>query len=153
MLPEPSCRRCGDTGKVGYRTLGEVEPRDMGTFTVQDMGGWGTRACECVRDLPPVDGRATWWESETLYSKVVDVPIGCECIELRVDGEVPRMADGRRAHRTGDNVYYPTLISLEPPGKVELFPEDARKLAEALIEAADICEQADGPVMAERNAG
>jgi hypothetical protein len=65
------CSKCGDTGKVMYRTLGDIEPRPIGGgYTIQDMGGSGTRACSCVRDLPPIEGHATWWESERVFTEV-----------------------------------------------------------------------------------
>jgi hypothetical protein len=139
-----NCDRCGDTGKISYRTLGDVEAKPFGEgTTIQNMGGWSTRACNCVRDLPATDGVATWWELETIYSEVVGVPIFNEAVEITADCEVPRGDDGRRYHRTAENAYYPPLISVESPEKITLHAETARELAAALIAAADACDKTD----------
>lgn len=139
-----SCARCADTGKVVYRLLGDAAPRPFGDgVTIQDMGGWGTRACPCVRDLPATDGKATWWETETIYNEVVGVPIGNEAAEVRATGEVPRGDDGRRVHRTRENAYYPPLVDVECPASMTLHADSARELAAALIAAADACDKAD----------
>lgn len=144
-MSAPICEKCGGKGKISYRTLGDLEPTQLtADTTIQAMGGWGTRACSCVRDLPATDGHATWWETETIYSEVVDVPIGSECIEVSADCEVPRGPDGRRYHRTGENAYYPPLVDVEfPTPKVTLHSESAREFAAALIAAADACDKAD----------
>jgi hypothetical protein len=113
---------------------------------VRDMGGTGTRACSCVRDLPPIEGHASWWETETIYSEVVAVPIGDEYIEVKADGEVPRDDQGRRVQRTPENAYYPALVAIEGPGCMTLHGEDARKFATALIAAADACDARDSTV-------
>lgn len=136
---------CGGTGKVAYKipaSPGEINLGDG--MTMVDMGGSGTRACECVRDLPAIDGHATWWEDERLFGEVVPVPIGDTAIEVTVDGEVPRDERGRRMLRTPENAYYPTCTRLEVPGpSVTLFGDDARALAAALVRAADACDKAD----------
>lgn len=138
------CAKCGGSGKISYRTLGDLEPTDMGDGTsIQAMGGWSTRACECVRDLPAIDGKATWWETETIHSAVVAVPIFDEAVEITADCEVPRGPDGRRYHRNYENAYYPPLIAVESPEKITLHSETARELAQALIAAADACDNAD----------
>lgn len=136
---------CGGTGKVAYKIPAAPGEINLGDGMVMvDMGGSGTRACECVRDLPAIDGKATWWESELVFSEVVPVPIGDESIELLVDGEVPRDEHGRRVHRTAHNAYYPTLVRMEAlPASVTLFGDDARELAAALLRAADACDAAD----------
>lgn len=151
MLPV-GCERCGGTGKVSYRTLGSLDPTPIGDgMTIQDMGGSGTRACACVRDLPAIDGEATWWETEAVYSEVVGVPIGDECIEITADVEVPRMENGQRVHRTAANAYYPPLIDVEVAApKTTLHSDTARELAAALIAAADACDKADELAMATR---
>jgi hypothetical protein len=144
-MSRETCDKCGGTGKINYRTPGDLEPTQLTEdTTIQNIGGWSTRACSCVRDLPATDGHATWWESETIYSAVVDVPIGAECIEVKAECEVPRGDDGRRYHRTADNSYFPPLVELEfPRPGVMLHAEDARKFAAALIAAADACDKAD----------
>ncbi len=139
-----ACEDCNGTGKISYRTLGDALPTDIGNgLSVQAMGGWSTRACKCVRDLPATDGEATWWESETIYSAVVSVPIGCEAIEIDASSEVPRGPDGRRYHRTPDNAYYPPLIRMEMECAATLHADTAREIAAALIAAADACDAVD----------
>jgi hypothetical protein len=139
-----SCKECGGKGKISYRTPADLEPVDMGNgTTIQSMGGWSTRACSCVKDLPALDGVATWWDMESIYSEVVGVPIGAACIEVDADCEVPRDESGRRLHRTMENAYYPPLIRMVVPGDVTLHSDSARELAAALIAAADACDKAD----------
>lgn len=151
MEPTQSCSRCGGSGKIQYSIPGDLEPTPLGDgTTIQRMDGHGTRACECVRDLPATDGHATWWETESIFSEVIDVPIGCECIEVDADCEIPRGPDGRRYHRTAENAYYPPLVNLTfPCPSVTLHADTAREFAKALIAAADACDKADemaGPV-------
>lgn len=149
---QAACSVCNGTGKVSYVIPGDPEPRPIGGgplagYTVQTMDGYGTRACECVRNLPAIYGKATWWESESPYSAVVDIPVGKDTVEVSVSLEVPRNENGRRCHRTVENYYYPALIDVEVSfEKLTLFPDTARELAAALIAAADACEKADVPV-------
>lgn len=147
MSEPPKCG-CKGTGKIGYVIPGDPEPRPIGGgCTVQIGDGYGTRACECVRDLPAIYDRATWWEWESVYSAEVSVPVHDDSISIRVGCEVPRKEDGRRCHRTADNCYYPALIDLEVScEQLTLFPDTARELAAALIAAADACEKADVPI-------
>jgi hypothetical protein len=148
-----ACEHCNGTGKQTYRFLGDAMPRDLGNgLSVQDMGGQGTRACKCVRDLPATDGEATWWETESIYSEVVTVPIGCEAVEISADCEVPRGPDGRRYHRTPENAYYPPLIRLEMECAATLHADTAREIAAALIAAADACDARDAATYGEPEA-
>jgi hypothetical protein len=139
------CSKCGDTGKLSYRTLGDLEPRPIGNgYTIQDMGTSGTRACSCVRDLPPTDGDATWWESETvLYEVFTDTITPDTTVEVTVDTEVPRNEAGRKVHMRG-NRYYPTMVNVE--GSPGLIHGDAlRDLAAMFQRAADKVDEIDGP--------
>lgn len=147
-MSDQRCTACSGTGKASYVIPGDSEPRQIGGgYSVQTMDGYGTRACECVRDLPSMYGRAKWWEWESVYSAEVSVPVGDETISISVGCEVPRSERGRRCHRTVENCYYPALIDLEASSeKVTLFSSTARELAAALIAAAEACEKADVPV-------
>jgi hypothetical protein len=139
------CSKCGDTGKVMYRTLGDIEPRPIGGgYTIQNMGGSGTRACSCVRDLPPIEGHATWWESETVFSEVFTETIPPDnAVEVTVDAEVPRNENGRRVVMRG-NRYYPTLITVDgSPGMIHGYA--AQQFAEILQRAADKVREIDDP--------
>jgi hypothetical protein len=139
-----TCAICNGTGKVKYRMLGDAMPTDVGNgVSVQAMDGWGTKPCACVKDLPAIAGVASWWDLETIYSKVVTVPIGNECAEITADCEIPRNDNGRRLHRTAENAYYPPLIRFEVPGHMTLHSDTAREMAAALIAAADACDKAD----------
>jgi hypothetical protein len=141
------CTICHGTGKVGYVIPGDPEPRPFGNngMTVQTMDGYGTRACECTRDLPAIYDLATWWELESIYSAEVIALLGE--ISIKAECEVPRNENGRRCHRTVENCYYQALIDLElSRPKVTLFPDTARELAAALIAAAEACDKADEPV-------
>jgi hypothetical protein len=141
---QSTCEKCGGTGKIRYRTPGDLEPTQFTEdTTIQNVGGWSTRACSCVRDLPAIDGEATWWELETVHHAVVPVPIFDEAVEINAEVEVPRGDDGRRYHRTAENAYYPPLITVESPARITLHSETAREIATALIAAADACDKAD----------
>lgn len=152
---QSACEKCGGTGVVSYKTLGDAMPRDIGNgMTVQDMGGSGARPCECVRDLPAIDGEATWWSSESIYSEVVVVPIGNECVEIAATCEIPLNGGGRRLRRTADNAYYPPLVEVQvAQPNMTLHSDTARELAASLIAAADACDKADELAMATRNGG
>ena len=139
-----TCKICNGTGKVVHHEPPSSDVRDIGNgMTMQCMGGMFTRACACVRDLPPIDGAATWWDMEPVFGGVVAVPVGGEAIEVSVRVEVPRNDAGRRLHRTAENFYYPTLIEMEGPETVTFFPATARELSRVLLAAADACEKAD----------
>lgn len=140
-----ACEKCKGTGKVTYRILPASPPVVTASrLVIEDLGGTGTRACECVRDLDAIDGKASWWETERLFGEVVAVPIGDECIEIEVDGEVPRRADGQRVHRTVENAYYPALVRMTVDASASMMHGDtARELAAALLKAADVCDAAD----------
>lgn len=138
-----ACNICNGTGKVVHHEPPAPE-RDLGNgMTVQCMGGSFTRACDCACDLPPIDGEATWWDQETIYSAVVTTAFFDEAIEISCKCEVPRREDGRRVHRTAENFYYGTTVDIEGAEKLQLLPEEARKFAAALIAAAEACERAD----------
>lgn len=119
--------------------------------TIQNIGGSGSRPCACVRDLPAIDGKATWWNTETIYSAVVGIPIGNECMEITADCEIPLNDAGRRLHRTADNAYYPPLVNVEGLGRAMLHSDTAREIAAALIAAADACDKADELAIATRD--
>lgn len=84
----PACEKCGGTGKLGYDIAPSGDSMRVGDVVIEDGGGWGTRACPCVRDLPATDGHASWWESETIQSTVVGVPIFNECVEVEATCEI-----------------------------------------------------------------
>jgi hypothetical protein len=141
-----ACGRCKDTpGKLVVNHAPSGESRDLGDgVTISDAGGFSTRACPCVRDLPPVEREATWWEAETVWSRVHAVPIRDERIEIDVSAEVPRTKDGYRAVMRG-NRYYPTLIHVEQPESLTLLADDAIDLALALLAAAYAAKAVDDP--------
>lgn len=140
------CSKCGDTGKLSYRTA-KQEPVPVGDgFTIQDMGTSGTRACSCVRDLPAIEGDATWWESETVFSEVfTDTIYPDNAVEVTVDSEVPRDENGRRVVRRG-NRYYPTMIGVDGElglihaGMADDFADLMRRAADKVREIDDPCE-------------
>jgi hypothetical protein len=140
-----ACERC-DNGKVRYKVApsGLRVVGDGDGVVIEDLGGSGTRACACVRDLPEVDEQATWWESETVWQRVHAIPIFDERIEIQVDAEVPRTDSGRRAVMRG-NRYYPALISVEQPPSLTLSADDARDYALALLAAAEAAAAIDDP--------
>lgn len=157
MNPDTSvCAECGGTGKIGYRTLGGDVVNLGNGVVMEELGGWSTRPCACVKDLPAADGKASWWTSETVYAETVAIPIGNEAVEITADCEVPRAENGRRVHRTAENAYYPPLVDVVTDrDKLTLHSDTAREIAAALIAAADACDEADELACqtAEPNAG
>lgn len=130
------CAKCGDTGSYEKR---EKESRLMSDGSTWEFEAFLTIPCECRRELPPRDGKATWWSLERVYER--DVIVGVDTITVAVRAEVPMSADGYRVHRYG-NRYYPTMIDVEEWPTL-LLPDDVRKLAAVLIEAADVCDRID----------
>lgn len=139
------CSKCGGTGKITYTVPPSGRSVDLGDGVVmEDMGGHSTRACPCVRDLPPIAGHARWWELETLYRTVVDAFIYDISIDVTAECEVPRDERGRRVFRTAENAYYPPLVEmLVEDQNVTMHSETARELGLALIAAADACDCRD----------
>lgn len=144
------CWKCGDSGKLSYTE--EHLPQRIGTAEDGDaivMEGTthGTRACPCVKDLPPIEDDATWWESETVHHEVfvssfATTVLG-DTVEITVTSEVPRNHAGRRCVMRG-NRYYPTMMRVEGEAG-ELHGGDAREFAAALLRAADKVDEIDGP--------
>lgn len=138
-LPQGSCERCGGTGKLRYDEdhldgRGEVVGHTI-----------GTRACPCVRDLPPIEDVATWWESEVVWQKVWNDSIHPDSVvEITVSAEVPRNGDGRRTVMRG-NRYYPTMVEVDLPERLLMHPFQAREFALKLMAAAGAADAIDEP--------
>lgn len=136
-----TCERCDGSGKLTYHedhldARGEV----VGHTT-------GTRACGCVRDLPPIDGKATWWESEVAWQHVFTDSIFPDSVaEMTVNAEVPRDEHGRRVVMRG-NRYYPTWLEVDWPDRMLLHPDQARELALKLLAGAEVCDSIDLPCL------
>lgn len=135
----PKCPQCEGAGKLRYHednldANGEVVGH---TF--------GTRACSCVRDLPPITGNATWWDSEVAWQGVWANSIFPDSVvEMTVSAEVPRDENGRRVTMRG-NRYYPTMVDVDLPDRLLMHPFMVREFAAKLIEAADAAEAIDKP--------
>jgi hypothetical protein len=135
----PACERCGGSGKIRY----EANHLDARGEVVGHTSG--TRACICVRDLEPIAGNATWWESEVIWQKVWAEGIYPDAVaEITVAAEVPRDEHGRRVHLRG-NRYYPTMVEIDWPDRMLLHPFMARELALKLMAAAGAAEAGDEP--------
>jgi hypothetical protein len=133
------CARCEGTGKIRY----DHDELDAQGEVIGHTSG--TRACICVRDLPPIDGDASWWDLEVVWQKVWAEGIYPDAVaEITVSAEVPRGEDGRRRHLRG-NRYYPTMIEIEWPDRMLLHPFMARELALRLMSAAAAAEAIDEP--------
>lgn len=103
----------------------------------------GTRACPCVRDLPAIDGHATWWELEVVWEKTIRVGYD-DVFEVVVTSEVPRMDDGQRVHRKG-NRYWPTMIDTHGEVGRSHTADTLREVSAALLAAALAAESIDEP--------
>jgi hypothetical protein len=142
-----ACERCEATpGKLVVRHAPSGESRDLGDgVTIADAGGISTRQCPCVRDLPPVDGDATWWDSETVWERVWDDSIYPDSVvELSIDSEIPIGEDGIRRHMRG-NRYYPTFVKALLPDELLMRPDQAEGLALALLAGAAKARSIDEP--------
>jgi hypothetical protein len=98
-----------------------------------------------VRDLPPIEGHATWWESETVFSEVfTDTITPDNAVEVTVDTEVPRDENGRRVVMRG-NRYYPTMITVDGEPRA-CSTGRAQRVRRALLQrAADKVREIDDP--------
>lgn len=134
------CGICHDTGATERH---ERSRRTLQDGTVIESSALLTDPCVCRRGLPPRDGKATWWSLEPVFSRTVMV--GCDEVTVSVAAEVPMDAENYRVHRRG-NRYYPTTIDVEPETWPSVMhPDQTRELAQALIDAAAICEAIDKP--------
>lgn len=129
------CDKCNDTGAYVV-THRETMPNGG------ELAGSSTIQCLCRAAIPPRQGRAVWWSSESVLSIDVKIPIFDESVSITVDAEVPMSKDNFRLQRRG-NRYYPTLIHIEAPKDMTLHACTARDLARALIQAAEAAEKVD----------
>ena len=141
-----TCERCNGTGKLAYTEEHLPVHTEMGgERVVIEQTTRGTRACPCVRDLPPVEGEARWWDTEVAWERVLTIGPWGEPVEMSVDAEVPRREDGRRVVLRG-NRYFPTTVDVLFPAEAKfLSSDDVRLLAAALNEAADAADAIDAP--------
>jgi hypothetical protein len=82
------------------------------------------------------------WICEYVYNEHVSVSVGGACL-VSVRAEVPINYGGERLERHGRRCY-PTWIELHADD-VSLTPQEARVLAQRLIEAADVAQAIDDP--------
>jgi hypothetical protein len=139
-----ACAKCDDKGAYGVEE--PEEKRQMADGSTWVFGPtYSTVLCDCRKDVPPRDGKASWWTLESVYDADVVIPIGDESVSVKVSAEVPMSDDNYRLHRFG-NRYYPTLIDVEVShDKLTLHSDTARELAKALMAAADSADRIDNP--------
>ena len=95
---------------------------------------------------PP--GKAHHWMTETIYRASIDPLLPCdEPIGVATSIDSPRLADGTRIQDYG-NQYYGTFVQVEVFGeRLTLRSEHARRLASALMCAADVADAHDAPLV------
>jgi hypothetical protein len=141
--PPADCGRCNGTGKLRYEE--EHLPVQHADGTIVEGRTSGTRPCRCVRDLPAIEGDASWWNSEVVWESVFNDSIGLdEVVEISVCSEVPRREDGRRVQMLG-NRCYPTMVELHLPSEMLMHPFQLRDLALKLLAAVAAAEAIDDP--------
>lgn len=109
---------------------------------INTVCGYSTHPCVCRKDLPPREGQARWWTTEEVFSGVAKMLL--DPVTVSVSAEVPMSADNYRLVRRG-NRYYGTFVDLrldDGRGGM-LVPDEARKLAQLLIQAADAADTID----------
>lgn len=148
-IETPATEPCGCDGSGSIKYV-EREPDDA----VKQLGHglvagpattYGTHLCSCRRALPPRDGEARWWSSKTVYSAEWQGVVFEPTAEISVRGEVPVSDENYVLHRTEENFYWPTSVSVtfSDPDMGWLFPDEARELARLLVEAADAADAWD----------
>ena len=139
MKAREACN-CGGSG------VKQITTEQFGPSGETISTGWSTTPCQCRRGLPPRDGEASWWSTETVFDERVVTECFSEVIEASVRAEVPYDADNYRVHRHG-NRYYPCSVDLavSDPELRWLFPEEARAIAAMLVRAADAADAIDKP--------
>jgi hypothetical protein len=138
--------RCDGSGKISYKHVDDRQYEIGEGLIAGPWTTWGSHLCECRRELPPREGQARWWTTETVYSSDWSSSVFRETAEITVQAEVPVSEDNYVVHRRG-NRYYPCSVDLNVSSKDLhfLFPEEARELARMLVEAADKCDEIDLP--------
>ncbi|MDP3720793.1 MAG: hypothetical protein Q8T13_23775 [Acidobacteriota bacterium] len=105
------------------------------------VSGYSTEPCVCRKNLPAREGKATWWTKETVFSETAIALV--DEVRVSVQPEVPMSDDNHRVQRRG-NRYYPTFVDFEVGReRAILFPDEARKLAQLLVRAADAADLID----------
>jgi hypothetical protein len=139
---------CDGSGKIVRVTDHSDDPwRDIGGgYQIGGGKSWRSELCACRKSLPPRDGEARWWTSETETIAQLQFAMFDEQAVVSLRPEVPVSEDNYVLKRTGRNRYYPTSVQLDVTDTELhwLFPDEARKLGEALIAAADRAEAIDG---------
>lgn len=125
---------CNGTGSYVVYSKEQISP---GVIT----SGFSTYPCVCRKDQPRREGKASWWTKETIFTRVITALL--DTITVTVEPELPMSADNFPLVRRG-NRYYPSFVEFEiGREKAMLSPVEARKLAHALNEAADIADLTD----------
>lgn len=127
-----SCPLCDATGRVVQEHSGD---------------GWRTTTshlCACRRDLPPTQGDVAWWTTETTPTATILMALGRA--QVAVETERPVSEDSRRLVRHPGNQLYPSFVEVSLPygrDRQSMLADEARRLAAALIAAADLADQRD----------
>lgn len=131
-----TCVICNGTGRTATFEEQRINPEISAS-------AYASHLCVCRQSLPPREGKADWWSLETVFSGRGESAI-CDPIQVTVKAEVPISADNYRVHRRG-NRSWPTMVDVDCGEPVSLWPEQARKLAALLIQAADAADAVDKP--------
>lgn len=146
MSGEP-CAKCGDTGAASYVEESSDPPRHIGNgIVVEAATTYGTRLCGCRESLPPLPGRARWWDTVSVYEDEFETAVLRHNVSVSVCGERPISAENYIVEKRG-NRYYPTTINIDASENWIhwLSPEEARKIAAMLTAAADAADAYDEP--------
>lgn len=140
---------CDGSGKIVDHVDHADEPwRDIG-HGLQIGGGFSitSRLCECRKNLPRREGEATWWTTEDVWTRDLEMSSGPRNVTIDVSCEVPISEDNYPLIRNEPNAYWPAMVALNG---VLFITDDIRAFAALLIEAADVADEIDAPIMSAR---
>lgn len=134
------------TGNPIYCTCdgkGEYVVRDEDGF----IGSIATHLCACRLSEPPRHSKAAWWTLEGMGDHEFESLTKQHQLTASIRRERPVSEDNHRLIRTPENMYWPTMASLEGDlGGGDWTSDMLRSLAKWLTQVADDVDRIDAEI-------